>query len=287
MKSPLFAFFGTPEFATYALDALEREGMLPALVVTVPDKPRDRGEVTPTPVKAWAEARGIDVITPENFKETPEELLNTDWDVFVVVAYGKMIPKAVLEMPRKGAVNIHPSLLPKFRGPSPVLSAILADERETGVSVMLLDEGQDTGPVLAQARIEIDEAEWPLPATLLTEMLFTEGGNLLVETLPLWLDGTITPEPQDSARATHTKKFKDEDSLIDPLGDAREQLLKIRAFDNPPAGGHRAHYFDHGRRVIVTDAQISDGTLEILRVIPEGRKETDFKSFLASRANTL
>lgn len=275
MSKPLFAFFGTPEFATPTLDALERAGYLPALVVTTPDKPRDRGVVTPTPVKQWALDRGIDVITPESLKEVPPELLNTDWDCFIVVAYGKLIPKPILDLPRKGVLNIHPSLLPKFRGPSPIMSALLADERQTGVSVMLLDEGMDTGPVLAQARIEIDAAEWPLTNSLLTEMLFTEGANLLVETLPLWLEGKIEPEAQDNTQATVTKKFSPEDAVIDITGDAHQQLLKIKAFDKNP----RAHYFDNEKRIIITDARITDGNLEILRVIPEGKKEMPYAEF--------
>jgi methionyl-tRNA formyltransferase len=279
MSKPLYAFFGTPEFAIPVLEKLAEAGMPPALVVTTPDKPRNRGEVTPTPVKEWARANDIDVITPENLKTLPDELQNTDWDAFVVVAYGKMIPPEVLKLARKGALNIHPSLLPKFRGPSPVMSAILANERQTGVTVMLLDEGMDTGPVLAQARIEIAEEDWPLPASTLTEMLFAEGGTLLVETLPLWLDGKIEPEQQNNAEATITKKFNDEDSLIDLAGDPYQQLLKIRTFDKNP----RAHFIKDGKRVIITDARVSDEKLELLKVIPEGKKEMPYKAFLESR----
>lgn len=288
-KQPLFAFFGTPKFSVYVLDALERSGMLPALVITAPDKPQGRGLVlTPSPVKQWATERGIDVLTPEKLKDGPSadgflaELQNTEWDLFVVAAYAKLIPKNILDMPKHGSLNVHPSLLPKFRGPSPALSAILADERATGVTIMQMSEKMDAGPIVAQARIELEEDAWPPRGSEFEMLLATEGGNLLAETIPHWVSGQIDAEPQDESEATFTRKFTDADSLIDLRGDPREQLLKIRAFDNPPAGGprgQRAHFFHNGKRIIITEARITDGKLEILKVIPEGKKEIEYKTF--------
>lgn len=294
MHKPLFAFFGTPKFAVDVLNALETNGLLPALVVAAPDKPRGRGmEVSPCPAKAWAIERGIDVLTPATLKDEAfaAELANTPWDVFVVAAYNKLIPKNILDIPRKGCLNIHPSLLPKFRGPSPVLSAILADERTTGVSVMLMNEEMDAGPVVAQARIELEEAApgspeggWPPKGSEFEEFLATEGGNFLAEVLPDYLSGSITPAPQDESAATYSRKFTDKDALLDLASNARENLLKIRTFNKNP----RAYFLDsNNRRVIVTEAEFKDGKLEILKVIPEGKKETDFKSYCASRADTL
>jgi methionyl-tRNA formyltransferase len=286
-NQPLFAFFGTPRFAVAALTALEARGLLPALVVTAPDKKRGRGlELSPSPVKEWAQTRGIDVATPATLKDEAfiAELNNTAWDVFVVAAYAKLLPKAVLEMPRGRALNIHPSLLPKYRGPSPVLSAILADERETGVSVMQMSEAMDTGAVVAQARIEIAPEDWPPKGSLLEEMLATEGANLLAEVLPEWLDKKIQAEPQDETRATYTRKFTDEDARLDLAGDARQNFLKIRAFD----AGPRAYFVDErgpsinsgqAKRVIVTEAEYKDGTLEIVKVIPEGKKEMPYADY--------
>ncbi|MBP9710698.1 MAG: methionyl-tRNA formyltransferase [Candidatus Pacebacteria bacterium] len=278
--NPLFAFFGTPRFAVRVLDALEAKGLLPALVITAPDKPAGRGlEVKQSPVKEWALARGIDVLTPTTLKDETlvAELQNTDWDVFLVAAYNKLIPNAILNIPQKGSLNVHPSLLPKFRGPSPALSAVLADERTTGVSVMQMSDKMDAGPVVAQARIELEESEWPPKGSLFEDLLATEGGTLLAETLPEWLKGTITPEVQDETMATFTKKFSSNDALIDLSGNAREQLLKIRAFDKNP----RAFYIDqNGKRIIITEADIVDGKLEILKVIPEGKKEMEYKEFL-------
>ncbi len=285
-----FAFFGTPRFSVRVLDALEARGLLPALVITAPDKPRGRGmEMQPSPAKAWALKRGIDVIAPATLKEVPPELLNTEWDCFCVAAYAKLLSKTVLDLPRKGSLNVHPSLLPKFRGPSPALSAILADERTSGVSIMLMSEKMDAGDILAQARIEIPEEEWPLRGSVFLDLLATEGGNLLAETMPLWLAGKITPEPQDEAAATYTKKFGKEDGRIDLTGEVRSNFLKIRAFD--------ASAFDHSLRawalferggkelrVLIADAEWKDGALTITRVIPEGKKEMDYADFLRSGA---
>jgi methionyl-tRNA formyltransferase len=242
---PLFAFFGTSVDSKFALEHLERLGLSPALVVDT--------------------------------KELPAELYNTEWDFFLVASYGKILKKEVLDLPRRGALNIHPSLLPKFRGPSPYVSAILADERETGVSLMLMEERMDTGPILAQARIAIDEAEWPPKGLVLSQMLFTEGVNLLAEVLPQWLKGELVPEPQDETQATYTKKFVDADALLNLDGNPREQFLKIQAFDKSP----RAYFLTpKGKRVIVTDAAFKDGKLEILKVLPEGKKEMPYAEYV-------
>lgn len=318
MSKPLFVFFGTPKFSVHVLDALERHGMLPAIVVTAPDRPQGRGLVrTPSPAKQWAMERGIDVLTPEKLKDDPSvdgflaELQNTEWDVFVVAAYAKLIPKNILDMPKRGCLNVHPSLLPKFRGPSPAVSAILADERATGVTIMQMAEKMDAGPIIAQARIELEEEApdaapgegWPPHGSEFETLLATEGGNLLAETIPHWISGQITAEPQDESQATFTRKFTDADSLItfDPANPptgtvAREMLLKIRAFDNPPAGGprgQRAHFMYSNpstgglgaRRIIVTEARITNGTLEILKVIPEGKKEMSYTDFARTLSN--
>lgn len=287
-KKPLFAFFGTPLFSVRVLDALEAHGYLPALVITAPDKPRGRGlEVSPSPAKEWAEKRGIDTLEPATLKDASvlDELANTDWDVFIVAAYAKLLPKSILDLPRRGCLNVHPSLLPALRGPSPARSAILEDRRESGVTVMQMAEQMDAGPIVAQARIEIDATEWPPAGSMYEDLLSTEGGNLLAEVLPDWLEGNITAAPQDEAQATFCKKFTDDDALIDLRGDAHQALLKIRAFDASP----RAHFFataKDGRRlrVNITDAAVEDGALKILRVVPEGKKEMPYEDFLRSGA---
>jgi methionyl-tRNA formyltransferase len=243
MKESLFAFFGTSIDSRFALEALEKVGLSPALVVDT--------------------------------KEFPDELYNSEWDFFLVASYGKILPRKILDLPKRGCLNIHPSLLPKYRGPSPYVSAILADERQTGVSVMLMEEKMDAGPILAQARIEIAEEDWAPKGLVLSQMLFTEGVNLLAEILPSWLEGTLEPVPQDEQLATYTKKFADADALLD-LSNPRESYLKIQAFDKSP----RAHFItDKGKRVIVTEAAWKDGQIEILKVLPEGKKEMPYAEY--------
>lgn len=277
---PLFVFFGTPGVGVHVLDRLEAHGYTPALVVTAPDKPRGRGQVlSPSLVKQWALERGIDAVTPATLKDAAflESLQNTDWDVFIVAAYAKLIPKTILDLPRRGCLNMHPSLLPKFRGPSPIMSAILENEREVGVSVMQMTEAMDEGPVVAQARVEIAAEDWPLTNTVLEELLAVEGGNLLAEVLEPWIAGEVAPEPQNPELASYTKKFSDEDARIELEGDARTNLLKIKAFDRGP----RAYFLTpEGKRAIITDATMSDNKLEILKVIPEGKREIGYSQFL-------
>lgn len=249
---PLFAFFGTSIDSRFALEQLMRRGLEPALVI--------------------------------DSKEIPPDLANTDWDFFLVASYGRILRKEVLDIPRRGCLNIHPSLLPKFRGPSPYVSAILGDERQTGVTIMQMEEKMDAGPLLAQARIEIAAEDWPPKGLLLSQMLFTEGVNLLAEVLPGYLAGTLPLEPQDEKLATYTRKCTDQDARLDLAGDARQNFLKIQAFDKSP----RAHFVDKkGKRVVVTDARFVGGKLEILKVIPEGKKEMPFIVYSATRADIL
>ncbi len=290
-SKPLFAFFGAPRFATVVLDSLLRHGYLPALIVSGVDKPQGRGlALSPTPAKEWAIQHGVDVETPPSLENSSFllELANTPWDVFVVAAYGSRIPESFLILPKRGVLNIHPSLLPKLRGPSPVRSAILQDESTTGVSIMLIDNRIDHGPIVAQGRVELDEKDWPPQGSVLEDLLATEGGNLLSEILVPWVEGKITPEPQDDNNATHCKKFTDEDALISLSGDARRQFLKIRAFDRNP----RAHFFARfpsGKvlRVLITDATLSNNVLQILKVIPEGKREMSYEIFLRSGATLI
>ncbi len=245
MMNPKFVFFGTTIDSRFALAQLERVGLIPALVIDT--------------------------------KDIPDDLSNTDWDFFLVASYGKILSKEILDIPKYGALNIHPSLLPQFRGPSPYVSAILSDMRQTGVSVMQMSEKMDAGPIIAQARMEIAPEDWPPKGLELSEMLFTEGVNLLAEALPAYMAGTLAPEPQDESAATYTKKYKDSDAFIDLEGDPYQQFLKIRAFDKDP----RAHFFTpKGKRVIITAADFVEGKLLIQKVLPEGKKEMPYDEYL-------
>lgn len=275
-----FAYFGTPLFATIILDELEKEGYLPVVVVTAPDKPKGRKLViTPSEVKVWAEARNIPTLTPATLRDEEfiKELASYDSNLFIVAAYGKIIPKKILDMPQYGVLNVHPSLLPKFRGPSPIESVILSSEEQTGVTIMKLDEDLDHGPIVTQ---ELHTTpEWPPKGSALTSALAHEGGALLARTIPKWIVEQKAEE-QDHTQATFTKKITKEDGRIDLSGDPLSNYKKIQAFDEWPGA-----YFFTGRngrdiRVRITHATYEDNKLNILRVVPEGKKEMSYEDFL-------
>jgi methionyl-tRNA formyltransferase len=282
-------FFGTSQFSVYVLDALKEKGVLPTLIITMPDRPKGRNLImTPPEVKVWAEKNGIDVHQPEKIDENEIAKLRSKqqkaprapgWDIFMLASYGKILPQALLDIPRHGTLNVHPSLLPKYRGASPIQSQILSDDRETGVTIMLMDDKMDHGAILAQARVEIEEKVWPLKNSVLEEVLGNIGGTLLAETLPEWISGEIKPEAQKEEDATFTQKIKKENGEIDLDGDPRRNLLEIQAFNTSPG----THFFvkKDGKdiRVKIKDAHIEDEKLVITHVIPEGKKEMLYEDF--------
>ncbi len=280
MTKANFAFFGTPEFATIILDELELLGFVPSVVVTAPDAPKGRKlVVTKSEVRVWADARNIPVLTPTTLRDGAFPALIAPYacDLFVVAAYGKIIPKAVLDIPKYGTLNVHPSLLPKFRGASPIESAILSDESHTGVTIMVLDEEMDHGPVLAQR--ERVTTNWPPKGSWLTRDLAHFGGALLAEIIPEWMNG-LTPHAQDHARATFTKKIVKEDGRIDLTLDSYENYKKIRAYDEWPGAFFFMPHKGRDVRVRIADATHTDGKLVITRVVPEGKKEMSYEDFL-------
>ena len=294
-----FVFLGSSRFSLIVLEALERADLLPTLIITAPDQKKDRGQrVHSTLVKDWAEARKIPVETPLTLKNNPEivaALITTKAQVFVTASYGKIIPKNILEIPKHGTLNVHPSLLPKFRGPSPLESSILelgteknADKNSpqnpvalTGVTIMLTDEDVDHGPIVEQKSLPIDG--WP-PVPPYTEQLETilarAGGTLLAEILPKWIAGEIKPVAQKHADATFTKKFTNIDGLIDLSDDAAKNLRKIRALHRSPG----TYFFlkkggDKDTRIKIKSADIKNGELMLDKIVPEGKKEMTFKDF--------
>lgn len=283
-KKPKIAFFGTPEISVIVLNELKKAKLAPELVVTMSDKPKGRKLVmTPPPAKVWAQENKVDFVQPAKLDESFLDLLREGgFDLFVVASYGKILKQELLDIPKHGTLNVHPSLLPKLRGASPIISAILENEQKTGVTIMLLDAGMDSGPILAQASIEAEP--WPPKAIDLGELLVTEGGKMLAEVIPRWIAGEIKPEVQDHDKATFTKKITKEDGLIELDGDAYQNLLKIRAFNEWPGT-----YFFADRdtnsasrriRVKITDADLDGDKLIIKRVVPEGKKEMDYEDFL-------
>jgi methionyl-tRNA formyltransferase len=282
MNNAPYIFFGTPDFSVIILEQLAQGGFLPKLIVTGPDKPKGRNlAMTPPPVKVWAQSHGIPVIQPTTLKDDAlaTALAEQKADVFIVAAYGKILPKKILDIPPKGVLNVHPSLLPHLRGSSPIESAILRDEKETGVSIMLLDEEMDHGPILAAEKLTI--GEWPT-APELERTLGEKGGRLLASILPQWLAGTIKAAPQDHAQATFTKKIEKADGLIDLTADPYENFRKIKAY----AGWPTAYFFTEKNgtkmRVIIKDAEFKNGNLVITRIVPEGKQEMNYSDFMRS-----
>lgn len=233
-------FFGTPEISVTALSALLRNGYPVRAVVTNPDKQVGREQkITFSPVKETALKNKIETLQPEKLRdpETIKQIKNLKADLIVVSAYGKMIPKEILDSAPLGALNIHPSLLPKYRGPSPIQYPVLGGDQETGVTIMLIDEQMDHGPILAQKTFKIASGE---TGETLSAKLAEEGAHLLIETIPLWLDKKISPRPQDESEATYTDLLTKEYGKINWDDDAEKIERKIRAFH--PWPGTYTHY---------------------------------------------
>ena len=235
-----------------------------------------------------------------------------------MVAYGQILRKELLDIPKHGTLNVHYSLLPKYRGASPIESQILADDKNAGISIMLLDEAMDHGPIIAQERLKIHDSRfmiqgglaWPPTATELRKASNEVAGKLLADIMSKWVAGEITPKEQNHSEATYTKKFTKSDGEIDFANDPYKNFLKIQAFEGSigtffyspfPKGSTRVGEgegfkssasedfgpsFKKGGteekkiRVIIKSAEFKDGKLTILRVIPEGKKETDYTEFL-------
>lgn len=229
---------GTPETAVAVLAALVNAGHEVVGVYSRPDRQSGRGRrVQPTPVKAAALELGLPVFQPASLRRDEaarQELADLHPDLIVVAAYGLFLPPETFDLPPLKTLNVHPSLLPRYRGPSPVSTAILNGDAETGVTLIRLDEGMDSGPVVAQRTtpIEADEA-----CDALTARLFRMGADLLVEVLPAWAKGEITPEPQDRDSVTISSRLTREDGLIDWNEGSQQISRKIRAYQ-PWPGAH-------------------------------------------------
>lgn len=290
-------FFGSPVEAVPALRILHGSGFEITAVYTRPDRPAGRSRnPVPTPVRVAAEELGLEVKTPDSLRRPGEvaELRSLDADAFVVVAYGRILPAEALSAARLGAVNVHPSLLPKYRGPSPVATAILDGVSETGVTVMLLDEGMDTGPILRQQSMRLDGTQ---KCGELTARLFELGAEMLPGVLEDLESGSLSPMPQDDAIASVTSLLKREDGDIDWSQPAVQVERMVRAYDPWPGthttwGGKTLKILgarvderegDPGR-VTVSNNEIivgcGRGSLWVSRLQIEGRKAVDAREFL-------
>lgn len=282
-----FVFFGTPDVASETLEILKHSGFLPSIIVTSPDAKAGRKMLlTPPPVKTWAIENNIRYIQPEATAELLK-IFSSDKaviargdekkirevqqpDLFIVVAYGKIIPEVLINIPKLGILNIHYSLLPKYRGASPVESAILNGETETGVTIQKMKFKLDAGDIIAQEKTNIIPDE---TAPELRKRLIKQGGELLVKTLPDFINGKIQPIPQNESDVTNCGKIMKEDGLINLESDAIENYNKFRAYATWP----RTFFFKDGKRIIITKARLENGNFVIEKIIPEGGKEVDYK----------
>lgn len=229
-------FFGTPTFSVPFLQALIDDPSIEVVaIVTQPDKPRGRGhDLSPSPVKILAQDHVIPVLQPASLKKDQgikHSLEQLNADSFVVVAYGKIIPENILSVPPLGCINVHPSLLPRHRGPSPMQWAIASGDDQTGISIMLLDEGMDTGPILASETITLDDNDTYIT---LEKKVHMRGPQLLCNALKAFHNGTIKPIPQDDERATMTRLLSREDGHINWCDSMEVIERKSRAYDPWP-----------------------------------------------------
>ena len=290
-------FMGSPEFAIPSLRALAQTYQVVG-VVTQPDRASGRGrEIKMPPVKHLALELGIPVMQPEKLRapDAMEQLREWNPDLIVVAAFGQILKKDVLDLPRFGCINVHASLLPRWRGAAPINAAILHGDEETGVTMMQMDVGLDTGPMLAKRSIRLSPED---TAGSLTETLSHLGADLLIETLPDYLSGNIIPQPQPEEGATYAPMLKKEEGRLDFKREVNELERQVRAF-NPWPGAfmdldgtllkvHQSHVEDgnakEGQRLISRDRPAigaRGGILVLDEVQPAGKKSMSGKAFLA------
>lgn len=253
-------------------------GFVPNLIVTTPDKPQGRKLIlTPNIVKSWAIKHGIKFYAQAKLDSTfIEQLKNEPTDIFIVASYGKIIPKSLIELPKHKTLNIHPSLLPQYRGASPLQTAILNDTKNTGITIMQIDEQMDHGPIVAQREIFVNE--WQVYEEFEKKMAI-EGAKLLAEIVPDWVAGKIPEKEQDHAVATYTKKITKEDGLIDMDADPFLNFRKIQAYHEWPQAFFFIRDGEKDIRIKITSASFKSGQCIIEKVIPEGGKEMSYRDF--------
>lgn len=267
-----FVFFGTPDVASKTLEILKSNGYLPSLMVTSPDKPQGRKMIiTPPPAKVWAMDNNIPYLQPDKISSELTDQLNShkDLDLFIVVAYGKILPEDFIKIPKFGTINIHYSLLPKYRGASPVEASLLNGDTVTGVSIQQMEFKLDSGPILSEEKVEIDIND---TKDLLKDKLIKIGADLICKILPNIINKNIEGKIQNENDATFCKKIKKEHGEIDPNDNAKDNWNKYRAYFGWPG----VFFFEDNKRIKITKAKYENGEFIIQRIIKEGGKEIDY-----------
>lgn len=274
-----FAFWGTPFIASQTLDILKQNGYLPSMIITSPDKPAGRGlHLTSSPVSVWAQNNNVLCLKPEKIDQNfINNFKKLEINLSIVVAYGKILPKEIIEIPKLGTINIHYSLLPKYRGASPLESTLLNGDNFTGVSIQQMVFKLDQGPIIIDKKIPIDINE---SKEELKNKLINLGGNLLCEILPKIIDQNINPKKQNESEATYCTKIKKENGEINLNDDALKNYNKYRAFYGWPG----VYFFTevHGKkiRIKIKEAVYENNLFIIKKVTPEGKKEISYEDFL-------
>lgn len=275
-----YAFFGTPEFAAIILEKLTTAGMLPAVVICNPDRPIERKQVvTPPPAKQSAQRHGIPVLQPGRLDHEFQSslfALHDTYDFFVVAAYAKILPTHIIALPRLGTLGVHPSLLPAYRGATPIQSALLNGEQTTGTTLFMIDEKVDHGSIVSSVKCQVSDTD---TYESLMRKLAQLSGELLIETLPKFTQGIITPKSQDETEATYTKKFATEDGFI-PYYEVHvaqqegNKTLATRIYNmiralNPEPGVYTEK---EGARVKLLAASLEHGILALTTIQYAGKK---------------
>jgi methionyl-tRNA formyltransferase len=280
-----YAFFGTGPLAESVVASLVRAGYIPSLIITKPDTKQGRHMHLVEPyIKTWATIKNIPVYQPESLKDIREDspLHNKKFDVFIVASYGKLIPDTILSLATHGALNVHPSLLPMYRGPSPIETALLHGDSTTGVTIIRLDNEMDHGDILAQNMFTLSAEETAGTLEVLSGQV---GGDLLVNVLPHYLEGTLHPLPQDHSKATFCTKITKDMGLISLTDSIVEVRRKYRALTPWPGLYFFIQHDGKDLRVkinsidLITEKESSSVSEYILSVTPEGKKHMDFESF--------
>lgn len=269
---------GTPEFACSALSALFKGPYEIVLVVTQPDKPVGRKQVmTPPPVKQLALEHGIEVFQPSKLRNNPEALAKlaaAKADLFVVVAYGKILPQNILDLPTRGCINVHASLLPELRGAAPIQWSIVRGNATTGITTMLMDAGMDTGDMLLQRELPVTDTDTGIT---LSDKLSQLGGELMIETLPQWLSGELKARPQDNSLATMAPILKKEDGLIQWQHSATQIANQVRGLQPWP----EAYTVFRGKTLKIKQAHVVS-TADAERGVPGQVLELTPQGFLVA-----